>query len=53
MSLLRTSVVDPWHFGTDPGPDPAFSSVADNMPTKIKFFFQSLFCLLLFEGTFT
>ncbi len=32
QNVLCSSVVDPWHFGADP--DPAFSSVADEMPTK-------------------
>jgi hypothetical protein len=48
----QTSVVDPWHFGTDsdPGPDQdpefAFSSVADKMPTKNNFFVNSLAYIL-------
>jgi hypothetical protein len=59
---LKTIVVDPWHFGTDPHPwirttdirirILLFSSVADKMPTKTKFF-SRVFCLLHFEGTCT
>ncbi len=48
---------DPYHWLTDPSGCGfririwilLFSSVADNMPTKIKYF--EFFCLLLFEGT--
>ncbi len=55
----RTSVVDPWHVGTDPDPRVRttdlririllFTSVMFKMPTK-KYF---LSFLLIFEGTFT
>ncbi len=60
---LGFSVVDAWHFGTDPDSRISatdlrirlllFSPVADKMPTKSKFFFQSFFSLWLFERTFT
>ncbi len=57
------SLVDPWHFSrygsrsaapyhwiTDPESisDPDFSSVADKMPTKNNFFFQSFFAYYIY-----
>ncbi len=58
---LHTSVVDPWHFGSDPGPRKRttdfrirllpFSSVNDKMPAKNNC--QQIFCLLVFEVSFT
>jgi hypothetical protein len=53
-SYLKTSVVDPWHFGTDPDPDPdpaLFVTGNTRCQQKISFF-SILFCLLLFEDTF-
>ncbi len=61
---IKTSVADPWNFGTDPDadpylwlmnpdadPDPAIlvSDLSD-VTKQIEEFY--IFCLLLFEGTF-
>jgi hypothetical protein len=59
-----SSVVDLWHFGTDPGirtsdqwqwigiqlPILLFSSLTFKTPTK-NYLFSMLFCVLLLEGT--
>ncbi len=65
LDKLLNSVVDPWHFvGTDPNPRIRstdlriwiqillFLPVAVKQPTKNNIF-SNVFCLLLFEGTFT
>ncbi len=67
LSLSKErSVADPWHFGVDPDPgstdpclwpmdsdpDPAFF-VIDLQDANKKQFFYKIFCLLLFECTFT
>ncbi len=45
--MLRSNVVDPCRSGTDTDPDsdpdPAFSSVADKMPTKNKCLSEDFF----------
>ena len=62
-AILWSSVLDPWHFGTDPYPwirttdlrirILLFSSVADKMPTKNYFFSPSFFAYYCFEDIFT
>jgi hypothetical protein len=52
--MVSASVVDPWHFGTDPDLNSDIESCFFHqwlkMPIKNKFF-PKLFCLLLFEGS--
>ncbi len=62
-SKLSLNSRKPWHFGTDPNPRIRttdfririllFSSTANKMPTKNKFFCSNFFYFLLFEGTYT
>ncbi len=49
---MRSSVLDPWHFGRDPGPS-LFVSDLQDANKKIIVFTPNVFLLLLFEGTFT
>jgi hypothetical protein len=46
ICVQNYSVVDPWHFGPDPAPDPAIFLIDPQDANKILFF-----CLLLFDGT--
>ncbi len=48
--FVPSSIADPWHFGTNLGPDYAFSQLTFKTPTK-KLFFHRFFSLLHFEGT--
>jgi hypothetical protein len=63
LFILEISVADPWYFGVDPDadpclwlmdpdPDPAIF-VIDLQDASKKLIFFVIFCLLLFEGTFT